>query len=377
MLTRAVTALRLLSLSTMTSHWDVVALVSAASAASSGDGGGGTTSSTSSTTSSSMSSSRILRRSGDYNLLEVVPHDTSSFTQGLAYFDGHVYEGTGMEGRSYVMKHDPTDNMRTLHRVPLMPSHLFGEGISHYRVWTTDERSGRGHWEDRLIQLTYTSGVGRIYSLPDMVRLGEFEYGTSTGEGWGITYVPHTNEFYVSDGSEYLMVWDADTLMEKRRITVTFEAVPGSGKSSRIRYVNELEFVDYAIVNCDDVDDTTTPAVGGGGEGTDDDARCEDEGTTCADESIPPFSPSMAILANLWYQDVLVSINPVSGVINKVYDMRDIYPKDQREEDGADCLNGITVTGRKRKSEEEGLEVWVTGKLWPNMYRIELSCDHI
>jgi glutamine cyclotransferase len=300
--------------------------------------------------------------------------------QGLAYFDGHVYEGTGMEGRSNVMKHDPADNMRTLHRVPLTPSHLFGEGISHYRATRTDENTGRRYVEDRLIQLTYTTGIGRVYSLPDMKELGEFEYDTTTGEGWGITYVPHRNEFYVSDGSEYLIVWDADTLKEKRRITVTFEAEAGSGISSRIRHVNELEFVDFAIVDRD-VDDVPTSAGGkggGGGEENDNDARYEDGGrTTCTNESLPPFSPSMTILANLWYQDVLVSINPTSGVIDRVYDMRDIYPRDRREDDGADCFNGISVTGRRRMSDEEGLEVWVTGKLWPSMYRIELSGDHL
>jgi glutamine cyclotransferase len=262
------------------------------------------------------------------------------------------------------MRHDPADRMRTLHRVPLEPSHLFGEGISHYHVWTTDERGYRTK-EHRLIQLTWTSGLGKIYSLPDLRPLGEFQYDTSTGEGWGITFVPHRNEFYVSDGSEYLMVWDAETLEEKRRIAVTFEAEPGSG-ASRIKYVNELEFVDFAA-------DDDSPMLGEGGKQND--AWCVEGGTVCSDGS-SPFSPSMAILANLWYQDVLVSINPESGEINRVFDLRDIYPQKRREEDGADCLNGIAVTGRKRRS-NEGLEVWVTGKLWPSMYRIELNVNHL
>lgn len=49
--------------------------------------------------------------------------------------------------------------------------------------------------------------------------------------------------------------------------------------------------------------------------------------------------------------------------------MRDLYPVQQRQTDGADCLNGISVTGTNN---EEGLEVWVTGKLWPKMYRLQL-----
>ena len=293
--------------------------------------------------------------------------------QGLTYFDGHIYEGTGMERQSRVMRHDPTDRMRTLHTVPLEPSHLFGEGISHYHVWTTDGDGGERTREHRLIQLTWTSGVGRVYSLPDLRPLREFAFDTSTGEGWGITFVPHRNEFYVSDGSEYLTVWDAETLEEKRRITVTFESEPGSGIAKRIRYVNELEFVDFAVAPDDDDDDSRTTTGGG-----DNNVRCAEVGTTCSDdeESSPSFSPSMAILANLWYQDVLVSIDPESGEINRVFDLRDIYPRDRREEDGADCLNGISVTGRRRKANKEGLEVWVTGKLWPSMYRIELNVDH-
>ena len=211
----------------------------------------------------------------------------------------------------------------------------------------------------------------------------------------------HRNEFYVSDGSEYLSVWDADTLAEKRRIVVTFGGGggggggggerPGSGSSGggnakrRIRHVNELEFVDFAVVapDCDydDDDDYSRTTTEGGGGDDNDVRRCAETGTTtCSDDdegssSPSSFSPTMAILANLWYQDVLVSIDPESGEINRVFDLRDIYPKDMREEDGSDCLNGISVTGRRRKSNDEGLEVWVTGKLWPSMYRIELNVD--
>ena len=75
-LARAAIALRLLS----TISWHGAEALSAAAASGDvGGGGGGVTSSTSSTSSSS-SSRPILRSSRDYRLLEVVPHDTSSFT---------------------------------------------------------------------------------------------------------------------------------------------------------------------------------------------------------------------------------------------------------------------------------------------------------
>ena len=294
-------------------------------------------------------SSKILRSSVDYDLLEIVPHDTSSFTQGLTYFDGHIYEGTGLEQQSSLMKHDPTNQMRTLKKIPITPSHLFGEGISHYYVWTTDEY-GNQTKEHRLIQLTWKNKVGKIYSLPDMELIKEFTYNTVTGEGWGITFVPHTNEFYVSDGSEYLMIWDATTLEEKRRIIVTFDR--GQGNINHVKYLNELEFVDFAPASQIIVD-----------EGQ----QCSE--TTCSDNG---FTSTMKILANVWYQDVLISIDPDLGKVSRVYDLRDIYPHDEREKHGSDCLNGISVTGKERRDPDELLEVWVTGKLWPKMFRIQL-----
>ena len=33
-----------------------------------------------------------------YTVIHVFPHDTSAFTQGLAYRDGFLYEGTGRNG---------------------------------------------------------------------------------------------------------------------------------------------------------------------------------------------------------------------------------------------------------------------------------------
>ncbi|KAL7533366.1 hypothetical protein ACHAWF_004467 [Thalassiosira exigua] len=255
------------------------------------------------------------------------------------------------------MQHDPSNRMKTLRKLSITPSNLFGEGIAHYYVWKTDDFGNRVK-ENRLIQLTWKNKVGKIYSLPEFHVIEEFSFNTVTGEGWGITFVPHTNEFFVSDGSEFLMVWDAETLEEKRRIAVTFENDAGTATS--VKYVNELEFVDFASSNGealgDSAQDETNSQTG--------------EGQTCSDDSQPLFTPTMKILANIWYQDVLVSIDPESGSISRVYDLRDIYPLEHRRREGADCLNGIAATGALTVG--GGLEVWVTGKLWPKMHRIEL-----
>ena len=242
--------------------------------------------------------------------------------QGLTYFDGHIYEGTGLEQQSSLMRHDPRNQMSTLDKVPLEP-HLFGEGIAHYHVWksssaTDDEYNNNNNnqqqqqrqqqliKEDRLIQLTWKNKVGKIYSLPGLEELQDITYDTITGEGWGITFVPHTNEFYVSDGSEYLMVWDATTLEEKRRIAVTFEREPGSGAADHVQYVNELEFVDFAAATASSTTTTATAVNDANNNG-----QCLDGsgGSTCSEDAAGSlFTPSMKILANIGYQDVSVCV---------------------------------------------------------------------
>ena len=275
--------------------------------------------------------------------------------QGLTYFNGHIYEGTGMEHESHIFQHDPTDKMKTLKKVPITPTHLFGEGISHYYVLKTE--NGKQIKEHRLIQLTWKDKVGFIYSLPDLEVIREFKYETVTGEGWGITFVEHTNEFYVSDGSEWLMVWDVDTLEEKRRFPVTFDR---GSETVTVNLVNELEFVDFKPER-----DAKTPDM----------PKCDEDNSDtvhgeCRNKP-QQFTSSMRILANIWYQDVLVAIDPISGEVKRVYNLQDIYPTIERHKDRADCLNGISVTS-STPDRTNGLQIWVTGKLWPNMYRIQL-----
>jgi glutamine cyclotransferase len=39
-----------------------------------------------------------------FAIVRVFPHDTSAYTQGLAYRDGFLYEGTGRNGQSSLRK---------------------------------------------------------------------------------------------------------------------------------------------------------------------------------------------------------------------------------------------------------------------------------
>jgi glutaminyl-peptide cyclotransferase len=152
-----------------------------------------------------------------YKVVRSYPHDPQAFTQGLAYHDGVLYEGTGLHGRSSIRK----VRLETGEVVQIrhLDSRYFGEGIAI--------------WKDALIQLTWQSGIGFVYDLATFQPRRTFTY---TGEGWGLT---HDGErLIMSDGSETgtLRLLDPDTWRETGRLTVRDGSLPVKG-------LNELEFV--------------------------------------------------------------------------------------------------------------------------------------
>src|SRR5512135_2961018 len=103
-----------------------------------------------------------------YNVVNIYPHDSSAFTEGLVYNGSMLYEGTGLNGRSSLRQVE-LETGRVQNQI-VIPAEFFGEGITA--------------WKDRLIQLTWKSKVGFIYDKESLALIGNFSYQT---EGWGIT----------------------------------------------------------------------------------------------------------------------------------------------------------------------------------------------
>ena len=70
------------------------------------------------------------------------------------------------------------------------------------------------------------------------------------------------------------------------------------------------------------------------------------------------------IWANVWMSDRVVVIDPGSGRVTASIDLGGLLPEEERQED-TDVLNGIA------RDPANGA-IWVTGKRWPWLYRIEL-----
>jgi glutamine cyclotransferase len=150
-----------------------------------------------------------------YQILNIYPHDSNAFTQGLILVDGKLLESTGQEGSSSLRIVEP-DTGVVLRKVDV-PAPYFAEGITVLN--------------GKVYQLTWQHEEGFIYDAQTLERVGQFKY---RGEGWGIT--SDGQSLIMSDGSSRLEFLDPATF----GVTRTINVVDGP---NAIKNLNELEFV--------------------------------------------------------------------------------------------------------------------------------------
>jgi len=152
----------------------------------------------------------------EVEIIGEIPHSTASFTQGLLYLAGSLYESTGLYGESTVRKINPATG-EVLQSVAL-DSDLFGEGLAYY--------------EGQLVQLTWLENVAMVWSLPEIARTRNYRYN---GEGWGLA--ADENSFIMSNGSPWLYrrAFENFSLMDSVPVTIAGRRASG---------LNELEYAD-------------------------------------------------------------------------------------------------------------------------------------
>jgi glutaminyl-peptide cyclotransferase len=150
-----------------------------------------------------------------YQIVKSYPHDTSSFTQGLIFLDGTLYESIGEYGKSKLRRIE-LDSGRVLqeHKVD---SQYFAEGLTN--------------WGPDLIQLTWQHKIGFVYDRASFKQKRTFTY---SGEGWGLTH--DGTRLILSDGTSNLRFLNPQTFRETGRIAVRDRGQP-------VVDLNELEFV--------------------------------------------------------------------------------------------------------------------------------------
>ena len=156
-----------------------------------------------------------------YKIINEYPHDITSYTQGLEFFNGELYESTGQFGESKLRK----VNYKTgevINNVNLA-NEYFGEGLTIMN--------------DNIYQLTWQNGVGFVYDVNTFERKSSFKYNKSK-EGWGICN--NGTQLFKSDGTEKIWFLDPETLQEKSYI----QAYHNKGKTIGL---NELEYINGKI----------------------------------------------------------------------------------------------------------------------------------
>jgi glutaminyl-peptide cyclotransferase len=229
----------------------------------------------------------------------------------------------------------PVYGYTVVHDYPHDPA-AFTEGLFYLNGFLYESTGLEGKSDIRKVQLAtgkvlerrplapqyFGEGIvawkGRLAQLTWQSQIG-FTYDLATfkprssfhypGEGWAMTH--DGKRVIMSDGTAQLRFLDPVTLAETGRLNVTLNGRP-------LAMLNELEWVK--------------------GE----------------------------ILANVWQTNYIVRIDPKTGVVTGVIDLSSLVAQETAKGRPIDVLNGIAY-------DPEHDRLFVSGKLWPDLYEIKLT----
>ncbi|MFD1768710.1 glutaminyl-peptide cyclotransferase [Sphingobacterium suaedae] len=164
-----------------------------------------------------------------FEKIEVYPHDTKAFTQGLAFENGVLYESTG-SGNQLVSS--------------LRKTELLTGKVLQLKEITGKSDNGQDYFGEgmtivgnQIIMLTWLNNEGFVFNKSTFEKISTFNYQNSK-EGWGICY--DGSRLIKSDGSNKLVFLDPITFQETGAISVYNSEGP-------LNSLNELEFIDGKV----------------------------------------------------------------------------------------------------------------------------------
>ena len=151
-----------------------------------------------------------------YKIIHTYPHDPRAYTQGLVYIDGHLYESTGLNGRSSLAQWDDRASLYA----------FFNRRRCRASISVKDLRRG----ETRCA--TYVAiTVAFVYDRFSFRLLKTLHYDC---EGWGLT--DDGKNLIESDGTSEIRFFDPENFREVRHITV-------KDRGQQVTELNELEYI--------------------------------------------------------------------------------------------------------------------------------------
>jgi glutamine cyclotransferase len=163
------------------------------------------------TTPAAIASPQVL----NYSIVNIFPHDTASYTQGLIWENNTLYEGTGLYKESKLRTNDLKTGKanKSIH----LGDNIFGEGITILH--------------GKIYQLTWENHIVYVYDAKTFKKEKEFNWPY---EGWGITH--NGKQLIVSTGGSNLYFINPETFKVEKTVGV-------SDNNGYVENINELEFV--------------------------------------------------------------------------------------------------------------------------------------
>ncbi len=158
----------------------------------------------------------------------VFPHDPDAFTQGLQFYKGKLYEGTGEPKQSTLrIVNIQTGKPEKKYLIP--DTTIFGEGITIFK--------------NKIYQLTWQSHKIFEYNITDIMHpVNTYNWSI---EGWGITN--DGKNLIISDGSSKLYYVIPDSTTKQMKPIKTLTVVDNNGELDSL---NELEYINgYVYAN--------------------------------------------------------------------------------------------------------------------------------
>lgn len=156
-----------------------------------------------------------------YKVVNVFPHDTTSYTQGLEYHNGRFLESTGEYGSS------------TLRWVDLKT----GKALQKIDMDAKTFAEGSALVGDKIVMLTWQQNMGIVYDAKTFRQLSTFPYQNSR-EGWGLTN--DGQRLIKSDGTNRIWFLNKDNYKEESYIDVY-------DNNGQVDQLNELEYINGKI----------------------------------------------------------------------------------------------------------------------------------
>ncbi len=154
-----------------------------------------------------------------YKVKNVYKHDAKAYTQGLFFYDGFLYEATGLKGASTVRK-VKLETGEIIHGFAI-PKDIFGEGIVLLN--------------NKIIQLSWQAGKGYVYDFETFKTIDQFSY---EGEGWGIC--TDGKKIFMTNGSAEIKILEPQSYSPIKTLQVY-------DNNGAVVYLNELEYINGFI----------------------------------------------------------------------------------------------------------------------------------